>query len=125
MAFADPDLEHVFHRLFTTFKMIADLSERYGALPFEEITQFEEDQRSPCGPYESGPSRVSGGKTFPQHGACHRGASLFPASQSEDSHAKQNRNQDQPEKGSIGMFRKGRDLVIKHGGTPGQDGEIG
>ena len=65
MAFADPDLEHVFHHLFTAFKMVADLSERYGVLSFEEITQFEEDQRSPLGPYEIGPSWVSGGKTLP------------------------------------------------------------
>ena len=41
--FADPDLEHLFHRLFTAFKVFTEFFKGYSVLLFEELTQFEED----------------------------------------------------------------------------------
>ena len=41
--FAGPDLEHLFHRLFTAFKVFTEFFKGYSVLLFEELTQFEED----------------------------------------------------------------------------------
>ena len=42
--FAGPDLEHLFHRLFTAFKVFTEFFKGYSVLLLEELTQFEEDQ---------------------------------------------------------------------------------
>ena len=67
--FKGPDLEHLFHRLFTAFKVFTEFFKGYSVLLFEELTQFEEDHGCVFRLRDNDSDTGSGDITFLQQGS--------------------------------------------------------